>query len=122
MQTVSLPRSQGVVRLIRGRSVYSRAPWGSLGSSSLAAFTRARPACRWIYLESLGSLAPHTGVCRVHPGSFGLLARALCVAGLISGFEFTRARPWGRCIHVGLLGSLARALGVDWFIGGRWVR
>ena len=100
-----LARALGFVGFIQPRCVHSSAPCMSLVLSRAFGFTRALP-----------------GGCRVHPRSFCSLALALCVVGFISGFEFTRTRQWGRCIHVGLLGSLARALGVDWFIGGRWVR
>ena len=109
---------------VSGRSVHSRASWGSLGSSGVGAIIHARPGGRW-----------------VHPGSLGSLAQALGVLGSLGIVLFTRVKPWGRwvlpacpgcrCFHsrqlwvslsLSWVGEFTRACsGGRWIHPGRWV-
>ena len=84
----------GVVGFIRCRCVDSGWPWVSLGLSGVVGFIRGH----WVHSGS-------------HWGLFGS-------SGVVG---FTQERPGDRLVHPGSLDSLGFALGVAWFIRGRWV-
>ena len=110
----SLLRPLGVLRLIRDRWVYSRAPWGSLDLSEVVVFARTLPWGRWVHQGSLSSLAGALVV-------FGFIALDMSVVRFIWGRLVPGASYEDRLGHMGSLGSLTPALGVDRFIRGPWV-
>ena len=96
----SLAHALGVFWFIRGRWVHSLALKGSLGSSRVVGFTRARHGAHCVQQGSLSRILGSFG----SSVSLGSLVRALEVVG------FNRGR------------SLARLLEVVWSFMGRWVR
>ena len=86
-----------VVGIIQDRWVHWDVPWGSLGSSGVAAFIGVRPIGRWI-----------------HPGSFGSLGCSLGVVRFIRVHWGARLGSSSSSGVPGLIG--VRGLGFVWFI------
>ena len=98
---VSLGWVLGVVRFIR---VHCGILCWSSGSFEVAGFIAVRPVGGRV----------HQGSC-VHLGVRLVSSESSGVAGFIG------VHPVDRRVHPGLLGSLGCALGIVWFIRGRWV-
>ena len=102
-----------------------------MGTSGVIEFTRVRPGCRlvhqvslgspwvrWVYPESLSSLAFTLGVVgfpRVRPVGGWVQSVSLASLGFV---WFTRVRPGSSWVHLGYLVSLAFAIVIVGFIRG----
>ena len=143
-----LASALGVVEFIRGRRIHSCSPLGSLGSTVVGVFAKARPGGRWVPTGPFGSplfFSVHPGPlqfagvqhgCRwVHPRSLGSLARALVVDELIRGRCVHTRGPWlslgsfggvvHQCAHWWSMSSSGVARFTrsgSWVTQGRWVR
>ena len=105
-----------VVELIRGRSVYSGSPLGSLGSFWFLEYTQVRPGCRSPGV--VGFTSSRRGGCWVHPWSSASLMHAVGVDGFNLG-SFVRSHlPWGSLGSSGVIRFTFARPGSRW---GHWI-